>query len=1018
MTRPVLRAARAATRSWRWLWLVPSLGALGVAFFTLSMVGRLHDGARITHQVGEMRIFAARIENVARSDAGNLDQLIGAARHNAALSLDGLSEALGPGAVQPRPQEVLADLDALIVAARSRGQAGRPTTDAALSRSAGAVAANADALLLLVMEEYGVTHAQVRRLLLLSLVAMATIAIATAGGLVVLGARTDRARNRERAAAGALRDSEAHMGEAQAIAHVGSFDWDIGSGELSWTDEVYRILGLDRQRFHPSVETFLPTIHPDDLRRFDETVQSAISDRRPSSVQHRIIRPDGSVRTVRQEGRTTYDATGRPLRMVGTLADVTDQVASEEALRESEERLQTVLWTLGNGVLLVDDGLRPVLVNDAFCELVGYSRQEILGHSLTHFFPAAQSETVRQCLQAQMEGETRAEDHPRIRLRRKDGTLVEVDLAAAPFRRDGEVASILETAPDPIVLMDERGAILLANPATAETFGWPLTDLVGRSASLLATGLAREKHDEWVEHYVATGQPSTDVGVVVGQVREHLGRRRDGTEFPIEVGVAEVESYGGPRRFTAVIRDISECVAGERALRESEERYRTMVEGSHNGIVVFARDGRIRFGNEAARHGLGYTPNELESMECRDLVHPDEVEAAEASIDAALRGEPNVRVARRLVGKDGRVLSVEVSLSQHVQAGEVIGGIAEWTDVTEQLHLREQLLRSQKLEAVGTLVAGVAHDFNNLLAAIGGSIEIAREEGGSSPWLGKAQVATDRASELVQQLLQFSRREEATHAVVDLEHLTRQTVSLMRETIDRRIEIETPPPEPVRVWGDRGQLERVLMNLLVNARDAVTERMERTGGVETYTPKIVVALEQTEIDEREQPAGDAATVYAELSVTDNGVGISPEVRGRVFDPFFSTKPAAVGTGLGLSTAYGIVRDHGGSIEVHSVPDEQTTFTVQLPAATVGSLDDEPGGWRIGRERARARGARARRGRRADRARGRERDAHAGRIRGQLRYRRGRRDAARIRPAVRPHPARHQHARPERVADVA
>ena len=238
-------------------------------------------------------------------------------------------------------------------------------------------------------------------------------------------------------------------------------------------------------------------------------------------------------------------------------------------------------------------------------------------------------------------------------------------------------------------------------------------------------------------------------------------------------------------------------------------------------------------------------------------------------------------------------------------------------------------------------MAGVAHDFNNLLAAIGGSIEIAREEGGSSPWLGKAQVATDRASELVQQLLQFSRREEATHAVVDLEHLTRQTVSLMRETIDRRIEIETPPPEPVRVWGDRGQLERVLMNLLVNARDAVTERMERTGGVETYTPKIVVALEQTEIDEREQPAGDAATVYAELSVTDNGVGISPEVRGRVFDPFFSTKPAAVGTGLGLSTAYGIVRDHGGSIEVHSVPDEQTTFTVQLPAATVGSLDDEP-----------------------------------------------------------------------------
>ena len=373
---------------------------------------------------------------------------------------------------------------------------------------------------------------------------------------------------------------------------------------------------------------------------------------------------------------------------------------------------------------------------------------------------------------------------------------------------------------------------------------------------------------------------------------------------------------------------MTEEVEGERLRREGEERYRALVETAQNGIMVIDGDGRALLVNDSLCHMLGYTRDELSRMTMLRVIHPEERALTSRRLAARLRGATPARETyqTRYVRKDGAVIDVEVSASRFVEGGRTVGSLVEARDVTEQLRLREQLLQARKMEAVGTLVAGVAHDFNNALAAIGGSIELAQDEA-PSPWLDKAQVAADHAADLVRQLLQFSRRDAPERTVVDLRELAVETEALARQTFDRSIEMRVDlPPEPVHVSVDRGQISQVLMNLLVNARDAVTEAAATPGRASTYLPRICVSIARSpeERGELEQ--------WAELTVGDNGPGIRPEARGRIFEPFFTTKDSSRGTGLGLSTAYAIVKDHDGRLDVESARGT-TRFTIRLPACS-------------------------------------------------------------------------------------
>ena len=383
---------------------------------------------------------------------------------------------------------------------------------------------------------------------------------------------------------------------------------------------------------------------------------------------------------------------------------------------------------------------------------------------------------------------------------------------------------------------------------------------------------------------------------------QHRIVRRDGSVRTVH-GQGEVtfESDGTPSHILGTVLDITDRVEAERTVAESEERLRAIVDTVRSGIVITDEQGAIRFTNRACEEMFGYSPGELTRLNADVMIPESEREHARARSAAMLRGEEvQSRFRAQRVRKDGSAIYVDVGTSVVSLPGEPDGILVELRDVTEEVQLQAQLLQVQKSEALGTLVAGVAHDFNNLLTSILGGIELARRRPDQAErWLVKAQRAAERSAQLVQQLVTFSRPSQHDTAPIDTTETVREAVAMARDTFDRRIQIsfevveELPP-----VLGNHGELVQVVMNLLLNARDAVSERLEK-GDDERYDPMIGITVDAA-------PGSGAIATHVRLVVQDNGVGMSEDVRARAFDPFFSTKE--IGKGTGLAIVYRIIRD--------------------------------------------------------------------------------------------------------------
>ncbi len=369
----------------------------------------------------------------------------------------------------------------------------------------------------------------------------------------------------------------------------------------------------------------------------------------------------------------------------------------------------------------------------------------------------------------------------------------------------------------------------------------------------------------------------------------------------------------------------------EQELRRSEERLRTVFESSRSGMALLDGSGRAELFNAALCEMLGYSRKEMQFLPMVSTLVSEDRERIFAGLTAVIKGDSTpAQFETRMVHKDGHIIQVMGSGSRLHLTDGTVRILLDISDVTDEKRLKEQLLVAQKSEALATLVAGVAHDFNNLLTIIGGNIELAQAEQPDSTWLKNADLAAGRAAQLVRNLLQFARHGDADRAAISLAEVGHRVLALVSETLDRRIslDIEIVDAGPV-VWADAGQIEQVIMNLLVNARDAVMARV--TAGVEgsDYVPSVAMSVGMCSSDDcSRRAAGCVAFV-----VRDNGIGMPPEVRERIFDPFFTTKGPGEGTGLGLSTAYGIVDDHGGRLSVVSEVGEGTSFTMELPVAT-------------------------------------------------------------------------------------
>jgi len=382
------------------------------------------------------------------------------------------------------------------------------------------------------------------------------------------------------------------------------------------------------------------------------------------------------------------------------------------------------------------------------------------------------------------------------------------------------------------------------------------------------------------------------------------------------------------RRAMLEVEERAENRRNEEALRQAEERLGIIYNESFLGITLIERDGRTVFPNPAFQKLLGYTGEELSRMPFGGYTHPEDcagtAERMRQLFDGACK---NYEAKKRLIRKDGQVVWTRLFVSlAHNTAGQAAFAIVVVEDITERRRLEEELVEAQKMQVIGQLASGVAHDFNNMLFIIMSYNDmIASGLGQDSPlqaYSHEVRNASERAAGLTRQLLIFSRKQTVEPVVLDLNDVVKDLDKMLRRLIDENIEMKVVPGKEIgRVKADPGYVGQVLMNLVVNARDAMSN-----GG------KLAIATSNVALDEgyASAHAGVVPGDYVMLSVSDTGAGMSEEVKARMFEPFFTTKPKGKGTGLGLATCRIIVQQSGGHIGVDSEAGKGATFRVYFP----------------------------------------------------------------------------------------
>ena len=486
-------------------------------------------------------------------------------------------------------------------------------------------------------------------------------------------------------------------------------------------------------------------------------------------------------------------------------------------------------------------------------------------------------------------------------------------------RADLLVESITDCA---IFMLDPDGRVSSWNAGAGRITGYAADTVLGEAFSRF-----------YPESDRAAGMPERALGMAREAGRfetECWLLRKDGTRFCANIVIDPIQDDRDRHvGFATIMRDLTERREAEEALRRSEERFRLLVQGvTDYAIYMLDPEGRVSSWNAGAERFKGYTENEIIG-EHFSRFYPEEDRAAgvpQRALQTA-RDEGRFEAEGWRLRKDGSRFwaSVVIDPIRDI-AGELIGYTKITRDLTERKRAQEQMFQAQKMEALGKLTGGVAHDFNNILAAIIGSISIATkrtlEDQDAAPFLANALQAAERGATLTQRMLAFARKQELQLEAVDVVECVRDMANLLSRTLGPQISIAlrfplTLPP----VLADRAQLELAIMNLMVNARDAMPE-----GG------QIVLSAREAEDDGEKM-------VY--LGVEDEGEGMDADTLTRATEPFFTTKGVGKGTGLGLSMVQGMVEQSGGRISIHSAPGEGTTVGLWFPVAEISMTRAEP-----------------------------------------------------------------------------
>ena len=647
-----------------------------------------------------------------------------------------------------------------------------------------------------------------------------------------------------------------------------------------------------------------------------------------------------------EKGRFEVEAPVRTRDEIGALARAFNAMAAEikakvlelsrlnQTLTESEAKYRTLVDNLPQKIFLKQRDLSFVSCNRNLARDLGIIPEEIVGRTDYDFFPQTMADKYRQDDQRIFQTET-TEDIEESYVH--NGKELVVQTVKTPIRDEsGNVTGVLgifwditerkrveeelhlarfslENASVATFWIDSAGRLRYVNERACSMLAYSRDEL-------LTLSLWDINPDFSPERFARTWRAMSD-GKPVHY--ESIQRRRDGTELPVAISVRQSEFRGNRLNF-AFVNDITERKEAERTMLESRELHQSIIQAAMDGFMVVDLQRRVIEVNEAYCRMSGFSESELLAMKLEDLEFRDTAaEIRERIRKFTLETEARFETQHRR--KDGKPFDVEVSVQYRADEGGRL--VSFLRDVTERNKMEAQLIQAQKIEAIGTLAGGVSHDFNNLLQAINGYTQLLllnkTEQDTDYPSLIAIQKAGDRASDLVRQLLLFSRKADTKRKPVELNIEVEQARKILERIIPKMIDIEVKPGG--RLWSvqaDPVQIEQILLNLGKNAADAMPD-----GG------RLLLETENRILDAEyaRNHLGARPGRYVMLTISDTGHGMDQETQTKIFEPFFTTKEIGQGTGLGLSSVYGIVKSHGGYIMCYSEVGQGTTFKIYLPA---------------------------------------------------------------------------------------
>ena len=726
------------------------------------------------------------------------------------------------------------------------------------------------------------------------------------------------------------------------------------------------ITGYDRRHFQESPDFFLSLVHPDDRDLLTRKLEETRDNPQSCQLEFRIRNRDGEYRWLQHECFPVYDKNGIFLGYRGVNRDISAEKRTAAELTGNRDKFKGIFDYSTDGIVLIDQDFRIVDCNPAMAEITGYRREEMVGKHVAEMTYKMIPENKRQgrspeFFRRKMEAMLGRGQRPippqgkEVEIQRKDGSIrflqeitFEIPLPEGPLfvnvkhditerrRQEADLMKLkmaLEQSPVAVLITDHNGAIEYVNPAFTHITGYEPEDVKGKSPSILRSEeTAPELYDElW--NTISHGKTWRG---------EMLNRRKDGKLY-WEKGVINPirDPQGKITNYLAISEDITQKKKTEQHLRESEEKYRSLFEETLDVVFISSADGRILDINPAGVKLFGYdSREELLNLNLEKELYADP--ADRRRLVQLLEKDGFVRDFEiRLKRRDGTqiiVLETSTAIRDSETGATIYRGILR--DVTEQRNLEQQLLQAQKMEAIGALAGGVAHDFNNLLTVINGYTEMMLDEVDANhplhPNLQSVLNAGLKARDLTNQLLAFSRKQVHQPRVIDLNRLVLGLQRMMRRLIGEDIALETElGKELPSIKADPAQVEQVLINLLVNARDAVKATKKNRKRIAVST-RLVAGEDLPPLDGKV----NRDILHIELSVADNGIGMEAKIRERIFEPFFTTKAKYKGTGLGLSMAYGIIRQNGAWITVDSTPGIGTTFNIYWPTVVETESEGE------------------------------------------------------------------------------